>query len=69
MDYETKEDLTQLRIEMLERMEQMETTLLKEFCKWAVPNSARLKVHEVGLNALSERVELIEERLTNLEQK
>lgn len=32
----TKSDIAELRIEMMERMEKTETTLLREFRKWAV---------------------------------
>ncbi len=91
MEAVTKEDLAQLRselieriegtrtemieriegsrMEMIERIEQTETTLLKEFRKWAVPQSARMKVFEINVHSLAERVELLEERMTDLEQK
>ncbi len=80
MEAATKEDLAQVRaelieraentrMELIERIEQAETTLLKEFRKWAVPQSARMKVFEVNVHGLAERVELLEERMTDLEQK
>ena len=59
----------ELRAEIAERTEHVETTLLKEFRKWAVPHNARLKVFEISVHGLTERVELIEERLTDLEQR
>ncbi len=57
------------RTELLERIEKSETTLLSEFRKWAVPHNARTKVMEISVLGLAERMELVESRLTDLEQK
>ncbi len=73
-EYATKTDIAELRTEMaaqeirlLERMEQVETRLLTEFRKWAVPMNSRTKVFEATAGALMERVTMLEERVTGLE--
>jgi hypothetical protein len=42
-EYATKADLAELKMALLERIEKVETTLLSEFRKWAVPTTARLR--------------------------
>jgi hypothetical protein len=49
------------------RSEQVETTLLREFRKWAVPMNSRMRTFEVMLPGVNDRLALIEERLTELE--
>jgi hypothetical protein len=53
----TKADLNaglgSLRLEMLERIEHVETTLLKEFRKWAVRNDSTLRVHDARSATIS----------------
>lgn len=56
-------------LKQLERMEKIETTLLNEFRKWAVPFGARMRVFEAIGTGLTERVTLLEERMNGLEQK
>jgi len=43
--------ITELRTEILERLEKVETTLLSEFRKYAIRSEARLRVNEVSIPA------------------
>lgn len=65
----TKADLESLRIEMLERIEKAETTLLKEFRKWAAPIDASLRVNKAYSLGFDERLASLEERVSDLEGK
>jgi hypothetical protein len=70
-DYVTKAELaaelaaTELRL--LERMEKVETTLLSEFRKWARSFESRTRVTELTVAGLHERMGLIEDRVSELE--
>src|SRR5690242_1992668 len=62
------------RVEILERMEKMQTALLTAFHGFSVSVSARfqthdtqLKAHDVMHSALSDRTTALEERMINLE--
>ena len=46
----------------------LETKLLKEFRKWEVPTTARLKTQDIQIDGLDRRLSLVEERLNDLAQ-
>ena len=50
-----------------QRLEQVETTLLTEFHKWASPVELRQRSHAAALRALDAEVESLSDRLKNLE--
>jgi hypothetical protein len=66
-DPATKDDLNALEIRMLERIEKVETTLLKEFRKWAISFESRFRANEVLVGGFNERMISLEERVTDLE--
>ena len=63
------ERLSALRAEMIERIEDTETRLLKEFRKWAVRIEAVGRVNETRSIGLDQRIAVIEERLNDLEDR
>jgi flagellar biosynthesis/type III secretory pathway chaperone len=68
----TKADLahiTHVKSELLERLEKLETTLLKEFHKWAQITETRIRVNETLAFGLNERMVSLESRVRDLEQK
>ncbi len=69
----TKADLTeavqQSETRLLERLEKVETTLLKEFHKWAQITETRIRVNETLAFGLTERMASLESRVRDLEQK
>jgi hypothetical protein len=69
----TKADLTeaiqQPETRLLERLEKVETTLLKEFHKWAQITETRIRVSETVVFGLSDRMASLESRVRDLEQK
>jgi hypothetical protein len=69
----TKADLNaglgSLRLEMLERLDHVETTLLKEFRKWAVRNDSTLRVHDARSIGYDQRLSVLEERVAELEDR
>jgi hypothetical protein len=56
------------KTEMLERIERTETTLLKEFRKWAVRIEARGRVVDASMTGFNERLRVLEERVDDLEE-
>jgi len=68
-DYATKTDLGEVKTELLERIEKVETTLLTEFHKYAQASERRMLATEVVTHNLSERVAAIETRVRELERK
>jgi hypothetical protein len=52
---------------MLERIEKVETTLLKEFRKWAVRFEAIVRVNEASVVGFNARLRSLEERVDDLE--
>lgn len=64
---ELKTEMQEQKMELLERIEKIETTLLREFRKWAVRINGELKVDGVQLLAFRERLMVVEERLDDLE--
>ncbi len=53
--------------ELLERIEKVETTLLREFRKWAVSFESRFRPNEVLVGGFNERLISLEERVTDIE--
>jgi hypothetical protein len=68
-DYVTKAELEATKVELLERLEKVETNLLKEFRKWAIPVQSAVKVHQAYAVGFDARLSLIEERLNDLERR
>ncbi len=64
-----RNDLTEQMNDLTEKMRGIETTLLKEFRKWAVPMNTRTRVFELTSQGLTERLSLVEERLDALETR
>jgi hypothetical protein len=67
VDAETKAELEALETRLLERLERTETTLLKEFRKWAIPIDATLRVNKAYSIGFDERLASLEARMNNLE--
>ncbi len=63
------EHTERVRLEVLERTEKVETTLLKEFRKWGISFESRFKANDALIFGFNERLISVEERLSNLEQK
>ena len=55
--------------ELLERIEKVETTLLREFRKWAVSFESRFRSNEVPIGGFNERLVSLEERVTDIERR
>ena len=51
------------------RIEQVETALLTEFHKWARPHEIRIRSTESQVGAFSERLGLLEDRISEIERK
>jgi hypothetical protein len=65
----TRADLESLEVKLLERIEKTETTLLREFRKWAVSFESRFRANEILVGGFSERMVSLEERVGSLEQQ
>ena len=57
------------KLQSLERIEGVETTLLKEFRKWAVRNDSTLRVHDARSIGYDQRLSVLEERVAELEDR
>jgi hypothetical protein len=66
---ELRSELESQETRVLERIEKTETTLLKEFRKWAISFESKFKANEALIVGFSERLTSVEERLSDLEQK
>ena len=64
-----KSDLEALQVTLLERIEKTETTLLREFRKWAISFESRFRANEVLVGGFNERLIALEERLGDVERK
>jgi hypothetical protein len=53
--------------ELLERIEKVETTLPREFRKWAVSFESRFRANEVLIGGFNERLVSLEERVSDIE--
>jgi hypothetical protein len=62
MKAEMHEQLEQQKFEMLERVEKVETTLLNEFRKWAVRLETHVKVHDLEISGLNQRLSFLEDQ-------
>ncbi len=65
----TKADLDALENRVLERLEKTETTLLREFRKWAISFESRFRANEILVGGFNERMISLEERVGGLEQR
>ena len=54
---------------LLERIEKTETTLLREFRKWAISFESRFRANEVLVGGFNERLIALEERVSDIEGK
>jgi len=54
---------------MLERLEKSETTLLREFRKWAISFESKFRASDALVTGFSERVTSLEERVGDLEHR
>jgi len=68
-DYATKRDLEAFKETLLERIEKTETTLLREFRKWAISFESRFRANEVLIGGFNERLIALEERVGDIERK
>ena len=59
--------MSQPGVRVLERLDKLETTLLKEFRKWTISFESRFRANEVLVSGLNERMISLEERVTDLE--
>jgi hypothetical protein len=66
-DYATKSDAEATQLRLLERLDKLETTLVKEFRKRTFRFETRVRVNELTVARLRERIGLIEERVSELE--
>jgi hypothetical protein len=66
---EVRGELQDVRTELLERIEKVETTLLREFRKWAVSFESRFRANEVLIGGFSERLASLEERVSDIERR
>ncbi len=58
-----------IRLGLSEQNEKTETTLLKEFRKWAISFESRFKANDALVVGFNERLISLEERLSDLERK
>ena len=65
----THDDLIALETRLLERIERTETTLLREFRKWAISFESRFRANEILVGGFNERMIALEERVGDLEQR
>jgi DNA-directed RNA polymerase sigma subunit (sigma70/sigma32) len=61
----TKRDLQELRDELIEKMREMQTEVLRAFYDWARPIEGRLRT----LDDVNTRLGLLEERVTAIERR
>ena len=66
---EVRAELQDARTELLERIEKVETTLLREFRKWAVSFESRFRANEVLIGGFNERLIALEERVSDIERR
>jgi len=57
------------RTELLERIEKVETTLLRELRKWAVSFESCFRANEVLIGGFNERLVSLEERVSDIERR
>jgi len=57
------------RTELLERIEKVETTLLRELRKWAVSFESCFRANEVLIGGFNQRLVSLEERVSDIERR
>ena len=62
-------ELGEVKVELMDRIERVETTLLTEFHKYAQSSERRMLATEVSNHTLSDRVAALETRVRELERK
>ena len=67
MDEDLKTYLEEMKRELRDHTETVETRLLREFFKWARQADARYRQHHSTVLGLDERVALVEDRITAIE--
>jgi len=65
----TKADVLEVRNELLERIEKVETTLLRELRKWAVSFESRFEPTKLLIGGFNERLVSLEERVSDIERR
>ena len=65
----TKADFGALEESLLQRMEKIETNLLRAFRNWATSAETKLKVNDVLVRSFDERLNAVEERMSELERR
>jgi len=66
---ELKTELGALEERVLERMEKVETNLLRAFRNWATTAETKLKVNDILVRSFDERLNAVEERMSELERR
>jgi hypothetical protein len=61
--------IERIRLGLSEQNEKTETTLLREFRKWAISFESRFKANDTLVVGFNERLISVEERLSDLERK
>ncbi len=67
-DNEIKHLIEQSEVHLLERIEQTETTLLKEFRKWAVRIEATTRTNHSYAVGFDERLRVLESRMDDFDE-
>jgi len=60
-------DLAELRSEVKADVERVETSLLREFHKWASPAELRMRSHSAAIRLLDVEIEAVSDRVHKLE--
>jgi polyhydroxyalkanoate synthesis regulator phasin len=68
VDENLKAYLDDMKRELREHAESVETRLLREFWKWARTADARYRQHLEAVSGLAERVGIVEDRVADLER-
>jgi 23S rRNA pseudoU1915 N3-methylase RlmH len=66
---EFKSDLADMKIELKAHTEMIETRLLSAFWQWSKTTDARARQQGAVITGVDERLSIIEQRVTNLEQR
>ena len=66
---ELRHDMETMRTDLMAHTEAVETRLLGEFWKWASTADARYRQHHGVVAGLDERVQLVENRVAELERR
>ena len=66
---ELRTEIDALEERLLERMEKIETNLLRAFRNWATGSETRMKVNEILVHSFSDRLTAAEERISEIERR